>query len=151
METVNPIARRWRAEATADPEGFWARAADQLPWFRKWDQVFQWDYPTFQWFLGAQTNMSYNCVDRHVENGRGGHAAVAYVNERGDRQVLTYAQLLHGVKQIAAALRGMYCSSSDMSPLSPMSPLLPPGPSSPCPSPCPVPQPLTPPAGCRSG
>ncbi|MDA0769390.1 MAG: acetate--CoA ligase [Chloroflexi bacterium] len=113
METVNPIARRWRAEATADPEGFWARAADQLPWFRKWDKVFQWDFPKFRWFLGAQTNLAYNCVDRHVENGRGGHAAIAYVTERGERRVLTYAQLLHGVKQVAAALRGMGIKKGD--------------------------------------
>lgn len=113
METVNPIARRWRDKATADPEGFWAEAADQLPWFRKWDQTFQWDYPTFKWFLGAQTNLAYNCVDRHVDNGRGGHAAIAYVTERGERRVLTYAQLLHGVKQVAAALRGMGIQKGD--------------------------------------
>jgi len=113
METVNPIVRRWRAEATADPEGFWAQAADQLPWFRKWDQVFEWDFPTFKWFLGAQTNLAYNCVDRHVEAGRGGHAAIAYVTERGERRVLTYAQLLHGVKRVAAALRGMGIQKGD--------------------------------------
>ena len=113
METVNPITRRWRADATADPEGFWARAADQLPWFRKWDKVFEWDFPTFRWFLGAQTNLSFNCVDRHVEGGRGGHAAIAYVTERGGRTVLTYAQRLHGVKRVAAALRGMGIQKGD--------------------------------------
>ena len=113
MVTPNPIVRRWRSEATADPEDFWAQAADQLPWFRKWDQIFQWDFPTFKWFLGAQTNMAYNCVDRHVEAGRGGQSAIAYVTERGERRVLTYAQLLFGVKQAAAALRGMGIQKSD--------------------------------------
>ena len=113
MVTPNPIVRRWRSEATADPEGFWAEAADQLPWFRKWDQIFQWNFPTFKWFLGAQTNMAYNCVDRHVEAGRGGHSAIAYVTERGERTVLTYAQLLFGVKQAAAALRGMGIQKGD--------------------------------------
>ncbi len=113
MVTPNPIVRRWRSEATADPEDFWAQAADQLPWFRKWDQIFQWDFPTFKWFLGAQTNMAYNCVDRHVEAGRGGHSAIAYVTERGERTVLTYAQLLFGVKQAAAALRGMGIQKGD--------------------------------------
>ena len=113
MVTPNPIVRRWRSEATADPEGFWAEAADQLPWFRKWDQIFQWDFPSFKWFLGAQTNMAYNCVDRHVEAGRGGHSAIAYVTERGERRVLTYAQLLYGVKQATAALRGMGIQKGD--------------------------------------
>lgn len=113
MNNVNPIVQRWRSDATADPDGFWAHAAEQLPWFRKWDQVFQWDVPSFKWFLGAQTNMAYNCVDRHVEAGRGGQSAIAYVTERGERRVLTYAQLLHGVKQVAASLRGMGIQKGD--------------------------------------
>ena len=45
METVNPIVSRWRNEATADPEGFWEKAAEALPWFRKWDRVS----PTTAW------------------------------------------------------------------------------------------------------
>jgi acetyl-CoA synthetase len=57
--------------------------------------------------------MAYNCVDRHVEAGRGGHSAIAYVTERGERTVLTYAQLLFGVKQAAAALRGMGIQKGD--------------------------------------
>lgn len=113
METVNPIAKRWRTEATEDPEGFWERAAENLPWFRRWDSVFDWDYPTFKWFSGAKTNLAYNCVDRHVEAGRGGHAAIAYVTERGERRVLTYAQLRHEVIRAAAALRGMGIEKGD--------------------------------------
>ena len=113
MEAVNPIVRRWRREATEDPEGFWARAAEELHWFRKWDQVFEHKFPTFRWFIGAQTNLAYNCLDRHVENGWGGHAAFAYANERGGRRTLTYAQLLHEVKRAAAALRGMGIKKGD--------------------------------------
>ena len=113
MDTVNPVAQRWYREATEDPEGFWARAADELPWFRKWDRVYERDYPTFRWFIGAKTNLGYNCVDRHVAQGRGGHAAIAYVNERGERRVLTYAQLLHEVRRVSAALRGMGIGKGD--------------------------------------
>ena len=113
MDTVNPVAQRWYTEAVEDPEGFWARAADELPWFRKWDRVYELDYPTFRWFIGAKTNLAYNCVDRHVAQGRGGHAAIAYVNERGERRVLTYAQLLHEVRRVSAALRGMGIGKGD--------------------------------------
>ena len=113
MQTVNPIAQRWRSEATADPEGFWERAADQLPWFRKWDKTFEWDFPTFKWFIGAQTNIAYNCLDHHVERGWGGHAALIYATERGERRVLTYAQMRYEVERIAAALRGMGIQKGD--------------------------------------
>ena len=113
METVNPIVSRWRNEATADPEGFWAKAAEALPWFRKWDQVFEWDFPEFRWFIGAETNLAYNCVDVHVKNGRGGHAAIAYVNERGERRVYTYSQLLYEVERTAAALRALGVEKGD--------------------------------------
>ena len=63
MQTVNPIASRWRREATDDPVAFWERAAESLPWFRKWDDVFDWQPPEFRWFSGAKTNLAYNCID----------------------------------------------------------------------------------------
>ena len=113
METINPIVRRWRRDATRDPEGFWSRAAEQLNWFRKWDLVFEHDFPTFRWFVGARTNLAYNCIDHHVAGGLGGHAALVYANERGERRVLTYAQLRHEVQRIAAALRGMGIRKGD--------------------------------------
>ncbi len=113
MEPINPIVRRWREEATTDPDGFWARAAEQLPWFRKWDRVFEWSFPTFRWFLGAQTNLAYNGLDHHVAHGWGGHTALIYANERGERRLFTYAQLRRQVEQVAAALRGMGIQKGD--------------------------------------
>ncbi|MBZ5552319.1 MAG: acetate--CoA ligase [Acidobacteriia bacterium] len=113
MQTVNPVVDRWRREATEDPDVFWGRAADQLPWFRKWDKVFQWDFPTFRWFINAQTNLAYNCLDVQVARGNGGKAAIIYTNERGERRVFTYAQTLFEVKRIAAALRGLGIKRGD--------------------------------------
>src|ERR671932_1066928 len=107
------LVRAWQREAAADPEGFWARAAHQLPWFRPWDRVFEWDPPTFRWFLGAQTNLSYNCLDRHVAAGRGSQVALIALNERGERRQYTYAQLLDAVTQLAAALRGLGIRKGD--------------------------------------
>jgi acetyl-CoA synthetase len=113
MEVVNPMVRRLCHEAAIDPEAFWARSARQLPWFRTWDRVFEWDPPTFRWFVGGRTNLAYNCLDHHVANGRGGQAALIYVDERGGQRVFTYAQLRREVERAAAALRGMGVGRGD--------------------------------------
>src|SRR5215204_5967573 len=113
MDLINPVVRRWRDEASTDPDGFWARAAEQLPWFRKWDRVFEWEPPTFRWFVGGQTNLAYNCLDVHVEQGQAGRAALIYHAEGGERRVYTYAHLLYEVKRVAAALRGLGIGKGD--------------------------------------
>ena len=113
MTLVTPIIQRWIDEGRRDPDRLWERAAEGLPWFRKWDRVFEWDPPTFRWFVGGQTNLGFNAVDRHVLDGHGGRAALIYFNERGERVVQTYAQLLHEVKRIAAALRGLGIGKGD--------------------------------------
>ncbi len=104
---MNPMVRRVIEAAHTDPDKFWDEAARQVHWFRPWDKVFEWNPPTFKWFVGGQTNIAYNALDLHVKNGRGGRTALIYVNERGERRVFTYAQMLYNVERIAAALRGM--------------------------------------------
>ncbi|MGQ0601985.1 MAG: acetate--CoA ligase [Anaerolineales bacterium] len=113
MEPITPVIRRWQHQAQTDPDGFWASAAEALPWFRKWDRVFEWDPPTFRWFVGAQTNMAYNCLDHHVARGWGDHTALIYANERGERRVFTYTQLKREVERVAAALRGLGLQKGD--------------------------------------
>src|SRR5437773_11941698 len=113
VSLITPVIARMIQDGLKDPEKFWELAAEQLPWFRRWDRIFEWTFPTFRWFVGAETNLCYNALDRHVETGRAGHAALVYVNERGERTVLTYAQLLHEVKRIAAALRGCGIGKGD--------------------------------------
>ena len=113
MDLINPIIRSWLEQGKADPEKFWAQAAEQLPWLRKWDRVFEWNYPTFRWFIGAQTNLSYSALDHHVNRGWGGHTALIYANERGERRIFTYAFLRHEVERAAAALRGMGIGKGD--------------------------------------
>src|SRR5438128_3334226 len=113
MDLISPVVRRWIEDARENPEAFWGRAAEELPWFRKWDSVFEWTPPTFRWFIGGQTNLAYNALDHHVKRGWGGHTALVYLNERGERRLFTYAQMSHEVERLAAALRGMGIQKGD--------------------------------------
>ncbi|MHB8457676.1 MAG: AMP-binding protein [Acidimicrobiales bacterium] len=107
MSPVSPIVRRWLAAAETDLEGFWDQAARELPWFRTWELTYEADPPTFRWFSGGLTNISWNALDHHLANGRAGHAALITENELGERQVLTYAQLHYEVRRLARSLRGI--------------------------------------------
>jgi len=110
---ITPSVHRFIEDGLRDPEAFWERAARELPWFRTWDRVFEWTPPTFRWFIGAETNLAWNALDHHVAHARGGQAALIYLNERGERAVYTYAQLLFEVKRLAAALRGLGIRKGD--------------------------------------
>ena len=55
MDLISPIVHRWINEAREDPDAFWARAAEQLPWLRPWERVFEWTPPTFRWFVGVSS------------------------------------------------------------------------------------------------
>jgi acetyl-CoA synthetase len=102
-----------QAEADADPEAFWAAAAEELPWLAPWERVLVPEPPSFRWFAGARTNLSWQCVDVHVAGGQAGRAALVYLNEQGDRRVLTYAQLRYEVERAAAGLRGLGLGPGD--------------------------------------
>ncbi len=92
-------------ESIQSPEQFWEkRAREELTWFKEWDKVFQWDYPYYQWFVNGKINISYNCLDRHVHNGRRNKVAFIYTNEEGQEQKITYGELLLKVNQFANAL-----------------------------------------------
>ena len=113
MAALSPIVQEWVQSAREAPEEFWAKAADELPWFRKWDSVLEWDRPSFRWFPGAQTNLAYNCLDHHVANGRGDRNALIYVNERGERSRFTYRELTAEVERVASALRALGIGKGD--------------------------------------
>ena len=95
-----------RAEASADPEAFWARFAEsELHWFKKWDDVLQWEPPHAQWFVGGQINISDNCLDRHLATWRRNKAALIWEGEPGDTRTLTYQQLHTEVCRFANVLK----------------------------------------------
>jgi acetyl-CoA synthetase len=113
VSVVTPTVQQWIHRGLQNPEAFWAHAAGHLPWFRPWDQVFEWTFPTFRWFIGAETNLAYNALDWHVASGRGAHPALIYLNERGERRTLSYSALLELVERIAGALRALSIGKGD--------------------------------------
>jgi acetyl-CoA synthetase len=96
---------RLRAQATADPEAFWARMAEELHWFKKWDNVLKWEPPHAEWFVGGKINISYNCLDRHLSTWRRNKAALIWEGEPGDQRTLTYQQLHTEVCKFANVLK----------------------------------------------
>jgi acetyl-CoA synthetase len=103
-----------RAEASSDPEGFWARMAEtELYWFKKWDTVLKWEPPHAEWFVGGKTNISYNCLDRHLDTWRRNKAALIWEGEPGDTRTLTYQQLHLEVCRFANVLKRIGVEKGD--------------------------------------
>ncbi len=101
--------------AKADPEAFWAKAAEEIDWVKTWDRVLDdSDPPYYRWFPGGQLNTCYNAVDRHVENGRADQPAIIYDSPVTDTiRSLTYAELKDQVARCAGALAGVGVSKGD--------------------------------------
>ena len=104
---------RLRAEATATPDAFWARMAEELHWFKKWDTVLEWTPPYAKWFVGGKINISYNCLDRHLSGSRRNKAAIIWEGEPGEQRTLTYAQLHTEVCRFANVLKRAGVESKD--------------------------------------
>ena len=102
------------ARAAADPEAFWASVAEELHWFKQWDQVLdESDPPFFKWFVGGKLNITYNCIDRHLTSWRRNKAAIIWEGEPGDQAVLTYYDLWREVNKFANALKGLGVKKGD--------------------------------------
>ncbi|MFG2248968.1 acetate--CoA ligase [Spirillospora sp. NPDC048823] len=103
-ESANVKAEAYE-QAAEDSLAFWAEQADRLTWTKRWDDVLDWSNPPFaKWFVGGELNVAYNCVDRHVEAGRGAKVAFHWEGEPGDSRTLTYADLQREVNKTANAL-----------------------------------------------
>src|SRR5512139_3903336 len=101
--------------ASADRLGFWEEQADRLDWAQRWKTVLDWDNPPFaKWFVGGKLNAAYNCVDRHVEAGRGDKVAFHWVGEpEGDTRTITYTELQDEVCKAANALTELGVKAGD--------------------------------------
>jgi acetyl-CoA synthetase len=102
-------------EAARDPQGWWARQAEELDWFERWDTVLDDANPPFyKWFTGGKLNASYNCLDRHVEAGRGDRVAYHWRGEEGEERDVTYADLHRDVQRFANALKDLGVQQGDV-------------------------------------
>jgi acetyl-CoA synthetase len=100
-------------KSIADPEAFWNEVARELDWFTPWSKVLEWNYPFAKWFVGATCNISYNCLDRHVKNGRKNKVAVIWIGENDTERVFTYGQLYREVNRCANALKKLGLKKGD--------------------------------------
>jgi acetyl-CoA synthetase len=96
-----------------EPEAFWAEVARELHWFKPWEKVLEWNFPWAKWFVGGKLNLCYNCVDRHVENGRGNKAAILWEGEPGEVRRLTFKELHGEVQRFANVLKGLGVQKGD--------------------------------------
>src|ERR671933_685223 len=102
-------------EADQDYEGFWARqAAELLDWSTDWHTILEWDLPFAKWFVGGKLNVAHNCLDRHVDAGRGDRVAYHWVGEDGDTKDVTYAELLDMTKRFANVLKKLGVGKGDV-------------------------------------
>jgi len=100
--------------AEQDFEGFWEGFARELHWFKGWDKVLNWNRPYAEWFVGGKLNVSYNCLDYQIEQGRGDKTAILWVgDEPDDSRTLTFSELRTEVSRFANALKGLGVGKGD--------------------------------------
>ncbi|MEY4444600.1 MAG: hypothetical protein RL301_679, partial [Actinomycetota bacterium] len=101
------------AEADKDRIAFWELQADYLYWTKRWSKVLDWQVPYAKWFIDGKLNAAVNCLDRHVDEGRGDRVAYYFEGEPGDTRTITYAQMLVEVKKAANALTEIGIKAGD--------------------------------------
>ncbi len=101
-------------QAAADPVGWWESWARKLEWAEPWTEALEWNPPDAKWFVGGKLNVSYNCLDRHVEAGLGDKVAYHWVGEDGATRTITYADLLATTERFANVLKGLGVGQGDV-------------------------------------
>ncbi len=109
MEAYEELYRR----SVDDPDAFWADLASELHWFSPWTKVLEWNAPFAKWFVDATTNISYNCLDRHLTSWRRNKAALIWEGEPGEERTLTYQGLHREVCKFANVLKGLGVAKGD--------------------------------------
>ena len=103
-------------KSMSDPDAFWSAVADRITWYKKWDTVREFDFVKgyIKWFDGAKLNVSYNCLDRHVEAGHGDQTAIIWEgNNPEEDQAVTYGELLAEVQKFANVLKSIGVEKGD--------------------------------------
>jgi len=116
--TENAIVQEYEKhyrQSLEDPETFWAERANELEWFRKWDQVLDSSKaPFYKWFEGGKTNIVYNALDRHLKTFRKNKLALIWEGEPGDTRTYSYFSLNREVCKFSNVLRSMGVKKGDI-------------------------------------
>ena len=107
---IRSMDEYWRIykRSIEDPEGFWEELADQLSWYKRWDKVLEYDFekPEVKWFINGKLNVSYNCLDRHLNSWRSNKVALIWQGEPlEENRIFTYQQLHYHVNKFANVLK----------------------------------------------
>lgn len=106
--------QRYYDAAMADVEGYWDKVArEEVDWFTPQGQVLQWDYPYAKWFVGGQTNICYNALDRHANGPRRHKAALVWLGEDGQERIFTFQMLQRQVAKLAGGLTKLGVTRGD--------------------------------------
>ena len=103
-------------ESIQSPEKFWGKKAERLNWYKKWNKINRFDFVKgeIEWFIGGEINASYNCLDRHIEDGFGDEIAIVWEgNDPNHSRSFTYNELLKNVSQFANALKDLNVRKGD--------------------------------------
>ena len=109
MEEYEAIWKR----SIENPEEFWAEIASELHWFEQPKKILEWNEPFAKWFVGGKTNITYNCLDRHLTSARKNKAAIIWEGEPGDQRIFTYQQLHREVCKFANGLKSLGVEKGD--------------------------------------
>jgi len=101
---------RWSVEHS---EEFWEDMARELDWFKPWSQVLDWQYPYAKWFVGAETNIVYNALDRHMSTPTRNKVAFYWEGEDGSTRTISYSDLYYEVTKFANALTNLGLKQDD--------------------------------------
>jgi acetyl-CoA synthetase len=119
-----PVSPEFRKQATINDPAiyekaaenrlkFWESFAEELHWFKKWDETLEWKKPFAKWFVNGKTNMAYNCLDRHLDGPRATKTAILWEGEPGDTRSITYEELHRDVCRFANGLKSLGIKKGD--------------------------------------
>jgi acetyl-CoA synthetase len=119
VKSMDDYRARWK-RSVEQPETFWSEVANELHWFKKWDRVLDWKVPDARWFVGASTNLAYNCLDRQIAAGNGNKTAIIFEGEpyanghAVEVKRLTYSELKDEVCKLANGLKSLGVRKGDV-------------------------------------
>ncbi len=107
------LYKKMYKESILNPEKFWGDVAGEFHWFKYWTKVKQWNPPHAKWYIGGKTNLSYNCLDRHLNTWRRNKAAIIWEGEPGETRILTYQVMFREVCKFANVLKQLGVTKGD--------------------------------------